>query len=335
MNIKFDWDDILIKPILSDIDSRSQISVMNEDGKLPLYVSPMDSVVDENNAKNYLDLGFEVCLPRNVKFEDNKSLVDCFFAYGLDEIISIINMNGILPNKVLIDIANGHLVKLHNTVKKFKEMYPNSKLMVGNIANPETFRSLSEAGADIIRVGIGNGGGCLTTQNVGVGYPMASLISECYFIKNSEGISTEILADGGFQKYSDVIKSLACGSDAVMLGSILNKAIESCGDNYFKKIKISQGLALKMYKRGYKITKKFRGMSTKEVQRKWNKSVLKTSEGVVRYHKVEYTLNGWCENFIDYLKSAMSYSACLKIDDFIGKAELIQITSKSFKRFDK
>jgi hypothetical protein len=78
-----------------------------------------------------------------------------------------------------------------------------------------------------------------------------------------------------------------------------------------------------------------RGMSTKEVQKSWNKKELKTGEGITKYNKVEYTLDGWSENFIDYLKSAMSYTDSKTIEEFIGEVQWIQISQNSFMRFNK
>lgn len=76
-------------------------------------------------------------------------------------------------------------------------------------------------------------------------------------------------------------------------------------------------------------------MSTKEVQKKWGKENLKTSEGVVRVRKVEYTLNTWVGNFSHYLKSAMSYTNSNSLENFIGKARCNKITINSFKRYNK
>lgn len=177
---------------------------------------------------------------------------------------------------------------------------------------------------------------CLTTQNTGVGYPMASLIKECYKISTTLKKPAYIVADGGMQTYSDVIKALALGADYVMLGSILNKSLESAGDNYIcKKIKVSQSTAEFLYKFGLPIYKKFRGMSTKEVQKKWGATKLKTSEGVVRFIKVEYKLDKWVENFEDYLRSAMSYTNSKTLKEFIGNVELVEITNNAYKRFNK
>lgn len=76
-------------------------------------------------------------------------------------------------------------------------------------------------------------------------------------------------------------------------------------------------------------------MSTKEAQKAMGKTNFKTSEGVVRYRKVEYYLQGWVENFEHYLRNAMSYSNAKTLNDFIGKAEVCQITKNAYDRFNK
>lgn len=341
--IKLDWNDITIVPeTISDISSRSEIYPFHDDSNLPLFASPMDTVVDENNYTKFLELGINVCLPRHIKYSELKD-DRVFYSYGLDEIISILDNNDELPKRVLIDVANGHMLKLLETSKRVKENF-NVELMVGNIANPETYRKYCEAGVDWIRVGIGGGSACTTSANVSIHYPMASLVNECYNISKEFDNPTKIVTDGGFRNYSDIIKSLALGSHSVMLGGIFNKCLESCSENF---IKINSKLGQSEYKEitkeeaneffseGGEVYKYYRGMSTKEVQKFWNKKELKTGEGITKYNKVEYTLEGWNENFIDYLKSAMSYTNSRNLKEFIGETQWVQISQNSFMRFNK
>jgi IMP dehydrogenase/GMP reductase len=242
-----------------------------------------------------------------------------------------------LEYNLLIDIANGHMKHLVDLVKELRSR-TKVQIMVGNIANPETYRILSDAGADYIRVGIGFGGGCLTAMNTGVGYSVASLITECNLIKKVKN-GAKIVADGGFREYSDIIKALALGADYVMLGSMLNKTLESAGETFWSNwaftMRVPQGFANFLWKKKFRLEKKFRGMSTKEVQKKWGKEKLTTSEGVVRMRTVKYTLSGWRENFEDYLKSAMSYTNSRTLEEFIGNVNWTVISQNAFNRFNK
>lgn len=349
--MKFDFDDILIEPSpLTEIDSRKQVNVFYEDGFLPLFTAPMDTVVNVESKDFFLSAQIKVIMPRTESFPSSANTFSDFYrAVGIDQFNEIFlsrKLEG--QHFILIDIANGHMKKLLEMTKKGKEMYGQDlTLMVGNIAHPETYRIFSEAGADLIRVGIGNGGGCLTTVQTGVGYPMASLIRECYEVSATLKDPAKIIADGGFKSYSDIIKALVLGADYVMLGSILNKALESAGDTYLANTKkegwtepgerINQYApeTEKLFSYGTRMFKKFRGMSTKEAQASMGKKELKTSEGVTRMQPVEYTIRGWTENFRSYLSSAMSYSNAASLHDFIGKANWNMISQNSFNRFKK
>lgn len=340
MTNKFDWNDITIVPAtLSEISSRKEINPF-VNGKLPIFTAPMDMVVSKSNISNFEENNINICLPRHIRYDDLKN-DDYFYSYGLDEIISIIENNSELPSKVLIDVANGQMQKLYDTAKLIKEKNDNIELMVGNIANPETYRKYCEIGVDWIRVGIGGGSACTTSANVAIHYPMASLVSECYNISKEFSNPTKIIADGGFRNFSDIIKALALGASACMLGGVFNKALESCSDTFMRNdngpdyIKLKKDEALKLFKNGHDIYKYYRGMSTKEVQKSWNRKELKTGEGITKYNKVEYTLAGWTENFTDYLKSAMSYCNSKEIEYFRGKVNYITITQNAFERFNK
>lgn len=341
----YDFDDLLIEPaVLSNIRSRSEINPKNIYGYLPLMTAPMDTVVSENNFHLFAKHGILPVLPRVINPTKDHFDVNMFLSYGLDDF-----KKQFLDNKIyvpdgsrilaLIDVANGHMRDLYELAKKAKTMYGYSMcLMVGNVANPNTFVEYCKIGIDMVRIGIGNGGGCLTTVQTGVGYPMASLIKKCSDYKKEGGYRTEIIADGGFKKYADIIKALGLGADYVMLGSMLNKCLESAGETTRENYDIISQYskeANEMFMVDIPLYKNFRGMSTKEVQKLLGRDVLKTSEGITRRNEVKYTLEGWAQNFEDYLRSAMSYSGKKELHQFIGGANFNMISRNSFKRFSK
>lgn len=354
---QFDFDDILIVPKLNTTIS-SRYNDIELPHKLPLFTAPMDTVVDLKNMRNFLALGINVTLPRTIKYSEFSEVCkhtnyfnDVFTSFGFNDLDWLEKSSyRTLPYeaKILIDVANGHMKKIVEYCNDIKGHRPDIKIMVGNIANPDTYYwYANENCVDYIRVGIGNGGGCLTTKQSGVGYPMASLIHATRnaktqyenfgmgkpgFIKRK---TPAIVADGGMKNYSDIVKALALGADYVMIGSIFNKAFESCSPNYLYGIKLNQKLGEYFFDHGYPVKKYFRGMSTKDAQKAMGKTRFKTSEGVVRFRKVEYHLNGWVENFEHYLRNAMSYSDAYTLEEFIGKVEICQITKNAYDRFNK
>ena len=342
---QFDFDDLLFVPKRkTHINSRYAGITLPQ--RLPLFTAPMDTVVDLDNMWYFMNKGVNVTLPRTIKREDYDLVPPgVFISMGFNDInLELKTSFRELPEDIhiLIDVANGHMQKVFDYCKEIKRLRPDITLMIGNIGNPETYIMYAkEQCVDYIRVGIGNGGGCITTKQSGVGYPMASLIYETNevkkrFLKANPGRKAPaIVADGGMKDHSDIIKSLALGADYVMIGSIFNKALESCAQNYLYGFKINKKLASYLFDKGYPVKKHFRGMSTKAAQKAMGKTSFKTSEGVTRFRKVEYRLGGWIENFAHYLRNAMSYNDAKTLDGFIGKAEIIQITKNAYDRFNK
>lgn len=341
-DIKFDFNDVLIQPApITDISSRSEINPFDEYGFLPLITAPMDTVIDSKNQSVFFKNNIIPCQPRGIECGQQG-----FTSYSLAQFKEkfIDQSDVVVESKILIDMANGHMRELIETTKLAREMYPDMVLMVGNVAHPRTYMELSNAGADYVRVGIGNGGGCLTTQQLGVGYPMGSLVRDCYHMSLALDEPAKIVADGGMKDYADIIKALALGADYVMIGSIFNKALESAsaclepnrklaGGGGWSEISIED--AKNRLDRGMKVHKKFRGMSTKEVQKDWGVENPKTSEGIVKYQEVEYTIGGWVNNFESYLRSAMSYTNAKSLKEFCGEVELMRISGNALKRFKK
>lgn len=341
--LHLDFSDLNILPCdTSNINSRIECTTHYDDGMLPLFAAPMDTVIDR--AKNlflFSNEGIHPIIPRE---RDVTGLPEkIWLALSLDQFNHIFlgqeTIRIYTTMFVCIDIANGHMKQLWNAVEAAKNRYGDTLvLMVGNVANYQTYGILSEAGADYIRMGIGSGAGCLTTVNTGVGYPMASLINDTYEMSATLSRPAKIVADGGMQRYDDIIKALALGADYVMVGSIFNKALESAGTTYNGKGQIINQYdpaTKEAFKAGAPFTKDFRGMSTKDVQRSLGRTNVRSSEGVYRRRDVEYTLDGWVENFKHYLSTAMSYAGAKTLEDFVGKADLIRVSENSVKRVNK
>jgi hypothetical protein len=354
-DIKFDFNDITLYPdVISKINSRSECNTLYSDNTLPIISSPMYSIIPHDisytelskTLENLKDNNIVPSIPRGIKvplcskYFSSFSLVE-FNEKFLSKKIENNTQKDKQPYKVLIDMANGHMESLLDSIIKFREIYNKDEivLMVGNIANYETYRILSEAGADYIRIGIGGGFNCLTSTQTSIHYPLASLIISCYEQKKFLNTPAKIVVDGGIRNYSDIIKSLNLGADYIMLGSLISKSYDLPKEDYIKVfnkyIKVNSFLSNYIFsKTKIPLYRKTEGMSSKSVQKIWGKK-LTTSEGNVTYQKVSYTVNSFISNLNDYLKSAMSYSNCRTLQEFIGNQNFIFITENSFKRINK
>lgn len=253
----------------------------------------------------------------------------------------------IKPVRICIDLANGHMQKLLNLVRDLKKTWGKSiVIMTGNIANPRTYIDYENAGVDFCRVTIGSGNVCSTASNVAVFYPPFSLLKEIYTIKKSIEGKCKVVADGGIHGFRDIQKALIY-ADYVMVGSLFNKAMESAGKTTYGSFywnirgkKIYRPLKTLLYYgkevpkdkyekifrlvKANKLTvwKELYGMSTKIAQalilsaNAGTVKNLKTSEGLLKYQKVEYNIQGWAENETDYLRSAMSYTNSRTLDEY-------------------
>lgn len=244
LTMKYSYNDIMVKPaILSSIQHRAECKPYYKDGMLPLFTAPMDSVVGKENFDLFEKHGIIPILPRTEELEDrlDYAFKGKWAAFSLQEFEKwftdeTASKTDIKKIRALIDIANGHVERLYALVSKSKAIFgTHIEVMVGNIANPETYRACVESQVDYVRCSVGTGAGCITCSNTAIGYPIASLISEIAAIKREyiendvfdKDSLPKIIADGGIRNYNDVIKAIALGADYVMCGSIFSKMMES------------------------------------------------------------------------------------------------------------
>jgi GMP reductase len=341
LGMKYGIDDFVIVPNrLTDIESRTKecdprYRYLNDDvlnNKLPLFTSPMSCVIDENNWFKFKDAGICTVLPRTVDINIRKSLsTRTFVAVGVKELEEIIKnpLNTFDENTKLhicLDIANGHMKKALLLCKQLKDFYGDSvTIMAGNIANPESIIDYENSGVDYVRLSIGTGNVCTTSANVGVHYPTGSLIYECNEIRVNNKLKIKLIADGGFKNFDQINKALALGADYCMLGEILAKSEEACGD-----------IIPDINDKGH-VYREYYGMSTKKAQMKMGKTPeeCRTAEGIIKSVEVEYPIKKWVDNFTHYLKSAMSYTDCRNLDEFIGGPSLVVQSSMGYAAYKK
>ena len=255
------FDDVLLVPRYSEIESRSQVDVSSDldkdlNFKLPVISSPMDTITEESMAislhqagglgivHRYNTIGEQSDIIRKIQ-EHDRDIPVAVAIGATGDYLNRAEMAVRLGAKVLcIDTAHGHHIAMERALKTLKDNYGEKvHIMAGNVATLEGFNALSEWGADSIRVGIGGGSICSTRLVTGHGMPTFESIMECA----QTGHSAKIIADGGIKTSGDIVKALAAGADFVMVGSMLAGTEETPGETFYsnsgKRYKVYRGMA--------------------------------------------------------------------------------------------
>ncbi|MCK5599363.1 IMP dehydrogenase [bacterium] len=217
---------------------------------------------------------------------------------------------------IVIDSAHGHSKGIMSTLENIKNKFPDIDVIAGNVATAEGVRDLIERGADAVKVGIGPGSICTTRIIAGVGVPQLTAVLECAEEADKHG--KKIIADGGIKFSGDIVKALAAGAGACMLGSLLAGCEESPGDT-----EIYGGRKYKVYRGMGSIGAMNKGSGDRYFQDKSKKFVPEGVEGRVAF---KGALPDTIYQLIGGIKAGMGYCGAKDLAQLHSKARFVKIT---------
>jgi IMP dehydrogenase len=225
---------------------------------------------------------------------------------------------------VAVDTAHGHSVAVLHAIKRIKMIAPNLPVLAGNVVTRAGSEALVEAGADVIKVGVGAGSICTTRIVAGAGVPQMTAIAECAAAAHPHGVP--VVADGGIKYSGDIVKALAAGADAVMLGSLLAGLDESPGE-----IIIYEGRRFKEYRGmgslgAMKGRAKDRYASAQGARDRDTSGGKVVPEGIEGQTPYKGPLADYIFQLMGGLRSGMGYVGAANLQELREKARWVRIT---------
>lgn len=225
---------------------------------------------------------------------------------------------------IAVDSAHGHAQAVVDSVPAIKRQFPEIELIAGNVATAEGAKTLAEAGADAIKVGVGPGSICTTRVVAGVGVPQITAVTECARI--AKDYQVPIIADGGVKYSGDVVKALAAGAHSVMIGSIFAGTDESPGEMI-----LYQGRSYKVYRGMGSLGAMKEGARDRYFQEEIEEDAKLVPEGIEGRVPYKGPLASSVFQLIGGLRAGMGYVGCGTLDELQQKAKFIRITSAGLK----
>ena len=318
-------DEITLIPAgISTIKSREECNPFIYT-KLPVFIAPMTCLIDNLNYSFLQTTELIPILPVHNEYNNGEILAlkglefanptynwQALSLKSFEELFLSKEQDKNLYYNILIDCANGNMIDLYNLTKKVKERYNGHvTIMIGNIANPNSYENCINYGVDYVRVGIGGGGGCTTSVKTGIHCSIPWIIEECLKIRNfyHNKPHTKIIADGGINSIDKIVKSLALGADYVMIGELFARTDDASGKTWYDN---------NQKKRFYYGQSSLMGQLDRFGYEK------SYCEGVEKIITVDYSLDRLIHSIETSLKSAMSYCDCKSLDRFIGNKNFIR-----------
>jgi IMP dehydrogenase len=310
-------ENLVTAPVGTGLHEAEKILQRHKIEKLPL--------VDDNGVLKGLitikDIEKVIEFPHSAKDSVGRLLVAAAVGVTSDTMKRVEMLVKAQVDAIVLDTAHGHSKGVLDTVRAIRKAYPALTIIAGNVATAEGTRELIEAGADIVKVGIGPGSICTTRVVAGVGVPQITAVYDCATEARKHGKS--IIADGGIKYSGDVVKALAAGGHAVMLGSLLAGTTESPGET-----EIFQGRRFKVYRGMGSVAAMEKGSKDRYFQEDNKKFVPEGIEGRVAY---KGPLSDTIYQLVGGLRSGMGYCGSKDLYDLREKAQFVKMTGAGLR----
>ncbi len=310
-------ENLVTAPVGTTLQQAIGILQKHKIEKLPL-------VDEENNLKGLItikDIEKAIQFPNAAKDEQGRLLAGAAVGVSKDVMERVAALVEAGVDLIVVDSAHGHHINILNTVRKIREKYPDLPICAGNVATAEGTKDLIEAGASIVKVGIGPGSICTTRVIAGIGVPQVTAIYDCATVARQYGVP--IIADGGIKYSGDCVKALAAGADAIMIGSLFAGTEESPGES-----EIFQGRRYKIYRGMGSLGAMKDGSKDRYFQENESKLVPEGIEGRVPY---KGPLSDIVFQLVGGLRSGMGYCGAKDIKSLQNDTQFIRITNAGLR----
>ncbi|WP_337104433.1 IMP dehydrogenase [Paenibacillus sp. YIM B09110] len=222
---------------------------------------------------------------------------------------------------LVVDSAHGHHINILEAVRKLRATYPDLTIIAGNVATGEATRDLIEAGASVVKVGIGPGSICTTRVIAGIGVPQITAIYDCASVAREYNIP--VIADGGIKYSGDITKAIASGASVIMIGSLFAGTAESPGET-----EIFQGRSFKVYRGMGSLGAMKEGSKDRYFQENESKLVPEGIEGRVPY---KGPLADTVHQLLGGLRSGMGYCGTASLEALRNDTQFVRITGSGLR----
>ncbi|AAT58891.1 IMP dehydrogenase [Bacillus cereus group sp. BC251] len=305
-------EQLITAPVGTTLSEAEKILQKYKIEKLPL--------VDNNGVLQGLitikDIEKVIEFPNSAKDKQGRLLVGAAVGVTADAMTRIDALVKASVDAIVLDTAHGHSQGVIDKVKEVRAKYPSLNIIAGNVATAEATKALIEAGANVVKVGIGPGSICTTRVVAGVGVPQLTAVYDCATEARKHGIP--VIADGGIKYSGDMVKALAAGAHVVMLGSMFAGVAESPGET-----EIYQGRQFKVYRGMGSVGAMEKGSKDRYFQEGNKKLVPEGIEGRVPY---KGPLADTVHQLVGGLRAGMGYCGAQDLEFLRENAQFVRMS---------